>query len=508
MRRIGNIRALVFALTIVLIGSAFGSISHGAPGAASGKQESIGRVVFDISYPYADTVNKIATIRADGSGFQVLAPGVWGNYPDLSPDGSEIAFLGEHGISVMSVDGTNVRPLGPMYVGPPVWSADGKRIAFYGQLPVDWNLYLGTTPPPEAERRWRIMDADGSNITALDIGPKGFKHSLQLSWSPDGSKVAFAALDEGSQSVEIWVANVDGSDPVRLTDNGAVAGGPVWSPDGSRIAFASHRGNTAGIIWTMNSDGTDQRRLVPHRRCDQPPSLFPPASPGVDYPEFCPQEMSPAWSPDGTEITFVAFRGSGSKIVIVDRDGTNERTVFEPADGVSFVDWGPASFPAAPDVAPSVEPTPCVTNPATGPPPSTLTLITTPEVDLRTATPGPSTADPSLVTPPTAPSPSGDYGATVTPPPSVPFESASPAPAVEITNAPEVTPSIPSPREDVTPTATAAVIQTPCAESNGGTESGGEGSEVSVRTEWLIGAGALAAGALSFAAVRFGRRRA
>src|SRR5688572_18077209 len=60
------------------------------------------------------------------------------------------------------------------------------------------------------------VDADGSNLTQL-TRRQGFEGDA--SWSPDGTKVAFASGNptSGPGHVEIWVVNADGSGLERLT---------------------------------------------------------------------------------------------------------------------------------------------------------------------------------------------------------------------------------------------------------------------------------------------------
>ncbi len=126
-----------------------------------------------------------------------------------------------------------------------------------------------------------IMDPDGSNQTRLtfdlarDDGPV---------ISPDGSKIAFWSERDGDG--EIYTMPIGGGAPTQLTHNDTGDTDVTWSPDGTRIAFRADRDpNTrgAGEIYVMNADGSGQTRLT--------------FRPGVT-------DESPAWSPDGTRLMF------------------------------------------------------------------------------------------------------------------------------------------------------------------------------------------------------------
>jgi hypothetical protein len=105
---------------------------------------------------------------------------------------------------------------------------------------------------------------------------------VEAAVSPDGTKIAVCSWMSGA--FEIWVSNLDGSDPAQLTfsGNGQIYNNePCWSPDGKYIAFVSNR-NGNEDIWYMTSDGADQSVLV-----------------GSPFPEFYP-----SWSPDGNKIAY------------------------------------------------------------------------------------------------------------------------------------------------------------------------------------------------------------
>ena len=54
-------------------------------------------------------------------------------------------------------------------------------------------------------------------------------------WSPDGRRIAFLSRRDGGK--EVYVMSADGSGQRRLTRDASVPAAPAWSPDGRKIAF-------------------------------------------------------------------------------------------------------------------------------------------------------------------------------------------------------------------------------------------------------------------------------
>lgn len=118
--------------------------------------------------------------------------------------------------------------------------------------------------------------------------------SLHPAWSPDGRQIAYVY-----DRKVIYVMNADGSNPRRLTpDDGSEYHSPAWSPDGTTIAYGSTLDNA---IYEMDADGSNPRLLVD----------------GVDV-------WSISYSPDGTRLMFTS-RGEDSlaHIYTMDADGSN-----------------------------------------------------------------------------------------------------------------------------------------------------------------------------------------
>jgi Tol biopolymer transport system component len=153
--------------------------------------------------------------------------------------------------------------------------------------------------------------ADGSKLTK--ITDSAFAANPQ--WSPDGRQIAF---DDNN---DVFIANADGSDRRLLLDGepGNGPGVPSWSPDGTKLAYfytPGSPGNFTAEVWTMNTDGSQKRRLY-HSVC-------------------CVMSWSPPiWSPDGKKVAFAATSAGGT--FVVDSDGTNLRRLSTAsANGITW----------------------------------------------------------------------------------------------------------------------------------------------------------------------------
>jgi tol-pal system beta propeller repeat protein TolB len=186
---------------------------------------------------------EIYSIQVDGNEMKRLTKGLGALYaPELSPDRQQIVFTnGSAGIWVMKINGNAPRAITTKDDIDPTWSPDGSRIAFASSR--------------QGKRQLFIMDADGSNIRQVtNLDEMGGRSS----WSPDGKKLAFYAGPAGDHN--IYTINIDGTGLVQLTHGGDNLG-PSWSPDGNWVAFTSFRdGNNE--IYIMRPDGTNPMRLT------------------------------------------------------------------------------------------------------------------------------------------------------------------------------------------------------------------------------------------------------
>ena len=272
---------------------------------------------YPIDYPagYAPIMQsggyEIAAVDVDGTEKRRLTYNTdFENYPAWSPDGALIAFVAvPHSeetvpghyeplyaeLTIMAADGSALRRIdvtldaGTMGVAlyPPVWSPDGRRLAF-------------VVNEREGETFKKVL----YTISSEELGDAeqhrvGETASLP-SWSPDGERLAFARDDEGGGGV--YVARYDGTEPRRVAHFAAEVS---WSPDGSEILLAG------GALHIVQPDGAGLRRLGP-------------AQPGIHADVA-------VWSSDGSMI---AAR-SGEVIFTMRRDGTDVRVLTGEGAGES-----------------------------------------------------------------------------------------------------------------------------------------------------------------------------
>jgi len=165
---------------------------------------------------------------------------------------------------------------------------------------------------------------------------------FQLSWSHDGSKLAYLATFTQPPG-SIYVRDVTSSEPAKLLKTGTAGrdAAPTWSPDGRRIAFATRTIASRPRHWaisTMALDGTHRRflargsspawspdgRLIAYRgACGRIRLMTPmgnrvlPASAGLGGCAEIGVGGPPVWSPDGTQIAMPTRSGT----YVMDRDG-------------------------------------------------------------------------------------------------------------------------------------------------------------------------------------------
>ena len=249
------------------------------------------------------------TVRADGSdpirltpaGMKVLSVSSirW------SPDGSAVAFDVFSTVWVAAADGSGVRRLNPddLPGESPAWSPDSRTIVFRGGLEGSYGLYL--------------VDRDGTGLRFVRGGHGGSADYRTTSWSPDGTRIAFAERGENGQRLDIHVMNADGSGDRVVVAGDPGAWAPLWSPDGTRLAYLGGPADpVAWRVWVVRDYGDRVPVAVSDAFVFEPPSSRVAVEPGP---------FRAVWAPDGT--TILAQFGSDQAMLLLDPAGGPARVI-------------------------------------------------------------------------------------------------------------------------------------------------------------------------------------
>lgn len=269
---------------------------------------------------------------------------------------SRIAFVqrtgdGESELVIVDTDGENLRRIArmPTTVMSPVWSPDGRRIAYsIARETGDWRIeerdletgevrtissrpMLNMTPAYSPDGgRLALAITNGSNTDLYDydiaqgccLRPLrgGPGEDISPSYSPDGRRLAFMSDRLGQP--HIYVMSAQGGEAELLSPYAYGEPGyytsPDWSPESALVAF---HGRSRGRFQLMVADAS---------------------KPGATVQQLTEEGSSedPSWAPDGRHLIFIGVRADGRGLYVVDTASGRTRLLVRSAR-VRLPDWSP-----------------------------------------------------------------------------------------------------------------------------------------------------------------------
>lgn len=287
---------------------------------------------------------RITFMRQDSSGFwqvwvadadmtrqrQLTHQRANSGWPVWSPDGRRIAFdsdrddpdpddsLAINDIFTMRPDGTRVTKLtgSVNFNADAGWSPDGSSIVFNSDR-----------ANPAGRQSIFVMKADGTRVRRVTRLPSNVANDVAARFSPDGRTLVFTRFRGGAEFGDsaLYTIGLGGGRPTQLTPFGVGAGDATWSPDGRWIAFEAYpTAHSTGQVRLVRRDGSGMRTLTRRSSAD------------------------PVWSPDGRRLLFLHGETRNGALVLglatMRPDGSGLRFVSRRPMGEHQPDWAPPRY--------------------------------------------------------------------------------------------------------------------------------------------------------------------
>lgn len=239
------------------------------------------------------------------------------SYPAYSPDGQWLAFLsdrsGSRQVWLLPRGGGEARPLTrdaeDVYLGPLTWLPDSRGVMYTraGKIRVAWQDGAEESTI-EFTAELSVTRWQGTRRTEIPR-PNERRRARGIftpALSPDGKRIAFAALGD------LWIADVAGGEPARLTQTPADESYPRWLPDGS------------GLAYLCAPPGADcEVRVLEMEKPGAPRTVL--TAPTTEF----------VWSPDGRRLAYA----EADKVGWIDLESASKQEIAKEQSMPRLLGW-------------------------------------------------------------------------------------------------------------------------------------------------------------------------
>ena len=216
--------------------------------------------------------------------------------------------------------------------------------------------YVKSSSTPGGGADIFLANIDGTNVVNLTDAAGDDTRPV---WSPDGSRLAYTCLRQPDGSIgstqRICVRNANGTGFAVISNTLANDFGPTWSREGDLIAFTTFTPGFQSILSVMNADGTSRFPInIPGANPDWSPTgsslVFDDNNAIWTYNRVfnqtlqlsnAPGNARPRYSPNGFKVVFQTSRDGQSEIYVMNSDGSGQTRLTNDPAADTAPAWSP-----------------------------------------------------------------------------------------------------------------------------------------------------------------------
>jgi dipeptidyl aminopeptidase/acylaminoacyl peptidase len=165
-----------------------------------------------------------------------------------------------------------------------------ETVRFISVSPVDGRIAIGADTDGDEFHQIYLLDPDGGWPEKITDDPQVQHYIGGGAWSPDGTKLAYAANARTPTDMEVWIRDLESGETRPVFGEGMYAFPGGWSPDGSKLLTLDFRNNSDTSLHLVDVESGETQELTPHE----------------DYMLFFPGP----WAADGSGVYMVTDAGS------------------------------------------------------------------------------------------------------------------------------------------------------------------------------------------------------